>query len=132
MDRHRSRSRHRSQARALHPGLERRSLPVSGHRRGRLDARAEPCRGGRSRRAGAWWCFVSAPETTTIFFDRVSFADIPVPVASVSLAPPSSGNVGRIQWGEFVAALSTALHQPVTGVPPVEDRAYIRELLQLA
>ena len=35
-------------------------------------------------------------ETTTIFFDRLSVADAPVPVASVSLAPPSSGNVGRI------------------------------------
>lgn len=33
MDRHRSRSRHRSQTRALHLGLEGRSLPVSGHRR---------------------------------------------------------------------------------------------------
>ena len=71
-------------------------------------------------------------ETTTVFFDRLSVADTPVPVASVSLAPPSSGNVGRIQWDEFVAALSSALHQTVGGVLPVEDRAYIRELLQLA
>jgi hypothetical protein len=55
-----------------------------------------------------------------------------VPVASVSLAPPSSSNVGRIQWDDFVAALSLALHQTVGSVPPIEDRAYIRELLQLA
>ena len=71
-------------------------------------------------------------ETTTLFFDRLSAAEAPMPVASVSLALPSSGNVGRIQWDEFVAALSTALHQTVTGMPPVEDRTYIRELLQLA
>lgn len=71
-------------------------------------------------------------DTTTIFFDQVSVADAPVPVASVSLSPPSSGNVGRIQLDEFVAALSTALHQTVGGAPPVEDRVYIRELLQLA
>ncbi|QSY07379.1 DISARM system helicase DrmA [Burkholderia pseudomallei] len=71
-------------------------------------------------------------ETTTIFFDRVTTADAPVPVATVSLAPPPSGNVGRIQWEEFVAVLSTALHQTVAGVPVIEDRAYIRELLQLA
>ncbi|MGO4575379.1 DISARM system helicase DrmA [Cupriavidus sp. 2TAF22] len=71
-------------------------------------------------------------ETTTIFFDRLSTADDPVPLASVSLAPPSLGNVRRILWDEFVAALSTALHQTVDGVLPVEDRAYIRELLQLA
>jgi hypothetical protein len=60
-------------------------------------------------------------ETTTIFFDRLSVADAPVPVASVLLAAPSSGNIGRIQSDEFVAALSTALHQ-----------TSIRELLQLA
>src|SRR5690606_18455446 len=71
-------------------------------------------------------------ETTTIFFDRLSVADAPVPVSNVPLAPPSSGNVGRIQWDEFVAALSTALHQTVGSVPHIEDRAYIRELLQLA
>lgn len=53
MDRRRSRSRYRSQARALQVGLEGCSLPVSGHRRGRLGARAEPCRGGRARRARA-------------------------------------------------------------------------------
>ena len=74
----------------------------------------------------------STLETTTIFFDRLSIADAPAPVTSVSLAPPSSGNARRIQWDEFVAALSTALHQTVGGVPPIEDRAYIRELLQLA
>jgi len=71
-------------------------------------------------------------ETTTFFFDRVSIVDTPVPVASLSLAAPSSGNIARIQWDEFVGALSSALHQTVDGVPPVEDRAYIRALLQLA
>lgn len=71
-------------------------------------------------------------ETTTIFFDRLSVIDTPVPVARFSLAPPSSGSVGRIQWEDFVAALSTALHQTVDGVPLIENQAYIRELLQLA
>jgi len=87
---------------------------------------------GEIVRAGRVLRLRSDLETTTIFFDRVSVADVPVPVASVSLVAPSSGNVGRVQWDEFVAALSTALHQTVGGVPPVEDRAYIRELLQLA
>lgn len=87
---------------------------------------------GEIVRAGRVLRLRSDLETTTIFFDRLSVADAPVPVAGVSLAPPSSGNVGRIQWDEFVAALSTAQHQAVGGVPPVEDRAYIRELLQLA
>ena len=87
---------------------------------------------GEIVRAGCVLQIRSDLETTTVFFDRLSVADTPVPVASVSLAPPSSGNVGRIQWDEFVAALSSALHQAVGGVRPVEDRAYIRELLQLA
>ncbi len=71
-------------------------------------------------------------ETTTIFFDRLSAPDAPLPVASASLAAPTSGSVRRIQWDEFVATLSTALHQTMDRVPPIEDRAYIRELLQLA
>lgn len=87
---------------------------------------------GEIVRAGRVLRIRSDLETTTMFFDRVSVVDAPVPVASVSLAPPSSGSVGRIQWQDLVAALSTALHQTVDGVPSVEDRAYIRELLQLA
>lgn len=71
-------------------------------------------------------------EVTTIFFDRLSAADAPMPVANVSLAPPSSGSVVRIEWEEFVTALSTTMRRTVDGVPPVEDQAYIRELLQLA
>ena len=71
-------------------------------------------------------------EITTLFFDRVSVAAVPVPVATVSLTPPSSGDIGRIQWNGFIGALSTALHQPVDAIAPVEDQAYIRELLQLA
>lgn len=71
-------------------------------------------------------------KTTTLFFDRVSATETPIPADSVSLHQPSSGNVGRIQWEEFVAALSTALHRTIEDVSAVEDRAYIRELLQLA
>lgn len=80
-------------------------------------------------------------ETTTIFFDRLSIADAPVPIASVTLALPSSGNVARIQWGEFVAASSSALHRAVADTPAIgsdprssryqHELAYIRDLLQL-
>lgn len=83
-------------------------------------------------RAGRVLRLRSDLESTTIYFDRLSIADAPVPASSVSLAPPSSGNVGRIQWDEFVAALSATLHQTVDGVPPIEDQSYIRELLRLA
>jgi ribosomal protein L24E len=87
---------------------------------------------GEIARAGCVLRLRSDLEATTIFFDRLSVADAPVPVASVSLAPPSSGNVGRIQWDEFVVTLSTTLHQTVDGVPSIKDQSYIRELLQLA
>jgi len=83
-------------------------------------------------RAGRVLRIRSNLEITTIFFDRVSSTDAPVPVASVLLASPSSGNVVRLRWEEFVSALTMALHQTIDGVLVVEDRAYIRELLQLA
>lgn len=38
-------------------------------------------------------------EATMIFFDRLSATDVPLPVVSVSLTAPSSGSVGRIEWG---------------------------------
>ena len=91
-----------------------------------LNAAGEIVRAGRVLRLR------SGLQTTTIFFDRLSAADAPVPITSVSLAAPSSGHVGRILWDEFVAALSTALHQTVDGLPSIEDQSYIRELLQLA
>ncbi|MGF6763374.1 ribosomal protein L24E [Paraburkholderia sp. GAS33] len=87
---------------------------------------------GEIDRAGRVLRVRSDLETTTLYFDRVSVADASVPVASVSLSPPSSGGVGRIQREEFVRASSAALQQTVDSVPPVEDRAYVRELLQLA
>ncbi|ASK34550.1 helicase [Alcanivorax sp. N3-2A] len=87
---------------------------------------------GYIARAGRVLRMRSDLETTTLFFDRLATADVPVPVANVSLTFPSPLNIGRIEWGGFIAALSVALNQTVDGVPPVEDRTYIRELLQLA
>lgn len=97
---------------------------------------------GEIVRAGRVLRLRSDLETTTIFFDRLSVADTPVRVASVPLVPPSSGNVERIQWDKFVAALSSVLHQMVAGIPAIgsdprsphyqHELAYIRKLLQLA
>lgn len=85
---------------------------------------------GEILRAGRVLRLRSDFDATTIFFDRLAVAD--APVAGVAPLPPSSGNFGRIQWDEFVVALSTALHRSVDDVPLVEDGAYIRELLRLA
>jgi len=69
---------------------------------------------------------------STVFFDRLAVATTPVLASNVSLAPPKADDVGRIQWNDFVSALQMAIQQTVSGVPLIEDRAYIRELLQLA
>ncbi len=91
-----------------------------------LDAAGAVVRAGRVLRIR------SDLETTTIFFDRVCAAGASVPAASLSLTPPSSGSVGRISWETFVSALSKAFGHTVATVPVIEDRAYVRELLQLA
>lgn len=87
---------------------------------------------GAVARAGRVLRVRSDLETTRIFFDRVCAAGASVPAASLSLTPPSSGSVGRISWETFVSALSKSFGHTVATVPVIEDRAYVRELLQLA
>lgn len=91
-----------------------------------LDANGSVVRAGRVLRIR------SDLEATTIFFDRMCAADVSVPAASLSLTPPSSGSILRISWETFVSALSKAFGHTVATVPMIEDRAYVRELLQLA
>ncbi len=71
-------------------------------------------------------------ETTTLYFDRMQFADPETSLSGTSLSPPASGSVGRLQWSDFVEALQKFFHKTITDVPPIEDQTYIRELLQLA
>jgi ribosomal protein L24E len=70
--------------------------------------------------------------TTTLYFDRLLSVIESVSIGITSLTPPTSGNVGRVQWTDFVEALPKALQKTITEVPAVEDQTYIRELLQLA
>ncbi|NHZ91045.1 helicase [Massilia sp. CCM 8733] len=71
-------------------------------------------------------------ETTTIYFDRMLLADQAVSINLTSLAPPSSGGVGRIQWTDFLESLPKVLHKTIAEVPTIEDQTYIRELLQFS
>lgn len=71
-------------------------------------------------------------KTTLLYFDRVLSVDEAVAIDITSLTPPTSGSVGRVQWTDFVEALHKALSKTIEEVPTVEDKAYIRELLQLA
>ncbi len=70
--------------------------------------------------------------TTTLYFDRLLSVIEPVSIGITVLTPPTSGNVGRVQWTDFVEALPKALQKTIAEVPAVEDQTYIRELLQLA
>lgn len=71
-------------------------------------------------------------ESTVIYFDRMLLVDPAVSIGLTSLTLPSSGSVGRIQWTDFVESLPNALNKTIAEVPPIEDQAFIRELLQLA
>jgi hypothetical protein len=81
-------------------------------------------------------------DTTTLYFDRVLAVVEPASIAATSLKAPASGSVGRIQWADFIDALSKVLGKTIAEVPTVgsdarsphyqQELAYIRELLQLA
>lgn len=87
---------------------------------------------GEITRAGRALRIRSDLETTALYFDRVLSVDPGMNIGMTSLSSPASGNVGRLQWADFVETLSKWLHTTITDIPPVSDQAYIRELLQLA
>ena len=59
-------------------------------------------------------------ESTTLYFDRVFWVSEPVQIGVTSLSPPASGNIGRVQWTDFTAALSKALNKTIAEVLPVQ------------
>lgn len=71
-------------------------------------------------------------ETTTLYLDRMLSVEPGRPLGITKLTPPGSGSVGRVQWIDFVDAIQQALHCTIDEISPIEDQAYIRELLQLA
>jgi len=58
-------------------------------------------------------------ETTTIYFDRMLLVDPAASIGLISLTPPSSGCVGRIQWTDFLESLPKALHKTIAEVPTI-------------
>ena len=48
--------------------------------------------------------------TTTLYFDRLLSVIEPVSIGITSLTLPTSGNVGRVQWTDFVEALPKAAY----------------------
>lgn len=87
---------------------------------------------GEAGRVGRVLRTRSEMESLTVFFDRVFVSNDPVPIASLSLPLPSSTSPRYIEWVQFITALEKGLKQTIDGVPLITDRAYVRELLQLA
>ena len=56
----------------------------------------------------------------------------PVPIGTAGLLTPESGVVGRLRWNAFAAALLKLTRKTVDDIPTSDDKAYLRQLLQLA
>ncbi|MCZ4262300.1 DISARM system helicase DrmA [Limimaricola sp. G21655-S1] len=68
----------------------------------------------------------------TVYLDRFQGLEKPISASSIGLSSPAKGDVSRLAWDDFEAAVSKAFGIAVADVKPIEDQAYIRELLQLA
>lgn len=77
-------------------------------------------------------------DDTTLYFDRALPFEVPVVLADSGLSAPSSGSVGRLQWNDFIDGLAKLATVRLEDVPVIgaresaKEKAYIRELLQLA
>lgn len=77
-------------------------------------------------------------STTILYFDRSLVLDQKIPLTDTSFSMPSSGTLGRLQWTDFIQGLTNALKTRLEDIPVIgnsegaQERAYIRELLQLA
>jgi len=78
--------------------------------------------------------------STSVYFDRIVEVAGKSSLAAASLSSPPVGAALRVQWNDFVAALSKLTGLQPDDVPLIgqrkgkenEDTAYLRELLQLA
>jgi hypothetical protein len=76
--------------------------------------------------------------TTTLYFDRSLILDRKIPLADTSFSWPGSGTIGRLQWTDFIEGLTRVLKTRLEDIPVIgsgesaRERAYVRELLQLA
>lgn len=78
--------------------------------------------------------------STSVYFDRIVEVAGKSSLAMCGLSAPPIGGVLRVQWNDFVAALSKLTGSQPDDVPLIgqrkgkenEDAAYLRELLQLA
>lgn len=69
--------------------------------------------------------------TTSVYFDKYLALENPTPLVESSISPPT-GPISRLLWSDFVEGLPKLSGKTIADVPLLEDKAYIRELLQLA
>lgn len=68
----------------------------------------------------------------SVYLDRATKIEGSIDAAACGLALPAKGGLSRLSWDAFEGAVTAATGSGVADVPPIEDQAYIRELLQLA
>ncbi len=86
---------------------------------------------GRFVRAGQVFRLRIGSDKLTIYFDRLLSANNGSAVESAGIALPE-GAAGRLQWGVFARAVERFTGKTVDDARLIENRTYIRELLQLA
>ena len=86
---------------------------------------------GQLTRAGRVLRVRSELDRTIVYFDRMVFVRNGV-AGSAGLTLPKASLPTRTPWKDFTEAMTTAFGTAPDDVPPIEDAAYIREVLQLA
>jgi hypothetical protein len=71
-------------------------------------------------------------ESTTLYFDRLATIESGVTLAALGWTLPRKNASTRLQWNDFVATLPKMGIGSINDIPLIEDKSYIRELLQLA
>ncbi|GAA5316353.1 MAG: DISARM system helicase DrmA [Candidatus Pelagadaptatus aseana] len=73
----------------------------------------------------------STLDCTILYFDKHLAFDTPISLSSTSISAPSN-RISRVEWPDFLACLPKLSGKTIADVPRIDDRAYIRDLLQLA
>lgn len=71
-------------------------------------------------------------ESTTLYFDRFITIENGITLAALGWTLPGKNASTRLQWNDFIAALPKMGIRAIDDVRLIEDKSYIRELLQLA
>lgn len=74
----------------------------------------------------------STQKRTNFYFDNALYADETKGLSLVGFSLPTSGNISRLQWSDFEAAIPTLFGIKLEDVPLIQNDKYVRELLQHA